>query len=135
MKLNIPIGKRCLQTFSIVKTIWKTRGIEVLFLLRFPSETKKTLLYSTLQSLLLKWESHVLHTQRQPSKSVLSKRYSENMQQSYRRTPMPKCVFNKIAKQLSWNGSSTLVFSCKSTAYFSNTFSQEYSWRAASARF
>ena len=39
--------------------------------------------------------------QKQPSRSVLIKRCSENMQQIYRRTPMPKCDFNKAAKQLS----------------------------------
>ena len=32
-------------------------------------------------------------------KSVLIKNFSENMQHSYRRRPMPKCGFNKIAKQ------------------------------------
>ena len=31
------------------------------------------------------------------------KRCSENVQQIYRRTPMLKCDFNKIAKQLYWN--------------------------------
>ena len=30
-------------------------------------------------------------TQKQPSRGVLRKRRSENMQQFYRRTPMPKC--------------------------------------------
>ena len=35
--------------------------------------------------------------QKQPSRGVLIKRCSENMQQSYRRTPMPKCDFNKVA--------------------------------------
>ena len=35
--------------------------------------------------------------QRQPSGSVLKKRYFENMRQISRRTPMPKCSFNKIA--------------------------------------
>ena len=38
--------------------------------------------------------------QKQPSRGVLSKRYSENMQQIYRRTPMLKCDFNKVALQL-----------------------------------
>ena len=37
--------------------------------------------------------------QKQPSRGVLRKRCSENMQQIYRRTPMPKCDFNKVAKQ------------------------------------
>ena len=36
----------------------------------------------------------------QPLRGVLKKRCSENMQQIYRRTPMPKCNFNKVAKQL-----------------------------------
>ena len=34
--------------------------------------------------------------QKQPSRGVLKKRCSENMQQIYRRTPMPKCDFNKL---------------------------------------
>ena len=38
--------------------------------------------------------------QKQPSKGVLGKRCSENMQQIYWRTPMPKCKFNKVAWQL-----------------------------------
>ena len=35
------------------------------------------------------------HTQKQPSRCVLKKKCSENMQQIYRRPPMPKCVFNQ----------------------------------------
>ena len=35
--------------------------------------------------------------QTQPSRGVFRKRCSENMQQIYRRTLMPKCSFNKIA--------------------------------------
>ena len=52
-------------------------------------------------------------TQKQPSKGVVIKRCSENMQQIYSRTTMPKCGFNKV----------TYVFSCKFAAYFQNTFS------------
>ena len=37
--------------------------------------------------------------QKQPSRGVLRKSCSENMQQIYRRTPMSKCDFNKVAKQ------------------------------------
>ena len=37
---------------------------------------------------------------KQPVRGVLLKRCSENMQQIYRRTPMPKCDFNKVALQL-----------------------------------
>ena len=36
--------------------------------------------------------------QKQPLGDVLEKRCSEHMQQIYRRTPMPKCNFNKVAK-------------------------------------
>ena len=39
--------------------------------------------------------------QKQPSKGILKKRCSGNMKQIYRRTPMPKSNFNRIAKQLS----------------------------------
>ena len=38
--------------------------------------------------------------QKQPFKGFPSKRCSENMQQIYGRTAMPKCYFNKVAKQL-----------------------------------
>ena len=34
---------------------------------------------------------------KQLSRGVLRKRCSENVQQIYRRTPMPKCDFNKAA--------------------------------------
>ena len=36
---------------------------------------------------------------KQPPRGVPSKRYSENMQQVYRRKPMPNCDFNKVALQ------------------------------------
>ena len=42
----------------------------------------------------------VLLFQKQPSRSVLKKRCSENIQQVYGRTPMPKCDFNKVALRL-----------------------------------
>ena len=38
--------------------------------------------------------------QKQPPRGVVSKRCSENMQQIYRRTPMPKRDFNKVALEL-----------------------------------
>ena len=37
--------------------------------------------------------------QKQPPRGVPRKSCSEIMQQIYRRTPMPKCNFNKVAKQ------------------------------------
>ena len=41
-----------------------------------------------------------------------SKRCSENMQQIYKRAPMPKCDFNKFAKQLIILRSRVVVISC-----------------------
>ena len=38
--------------------------------------------------------------QKQPFRGAFSKRGSENMLQISRRTPMPKCDFNKVALQL-----------------------------------
>ena len=61
-------------------------------------------------------------SQKQPSRYVLRKSCSENIQQIYRRTPMPKCDFNKFAKQLYWNHTLACVFSCKFAAYFQSTF-------------
>ena len=60
---------------------------------------------------------------RQLPRGVLRKSCSENMQQIYRRTPMPKCDFNKVALQLYWNQTSVWMFSYKFTAFFQNTFS------------
>ena len=48
---------------------------------------------------------------KQPFRGVLKKMCSENMQQIYTRTPMPKYHFNKVAKQLYWNHTSAWVFS------------------------
>ena len=65
------------------------------------------------------WKLELNH-QKQPSRGVLRKRCSANMQQIYRRTPMPKCDFNK------W------VLSRKFAACFQNIFSYEHLWGAAS---
>ena len=44
-------------------------------------------------------ESTVSSLKKQPSRGVLRKRCSENMQQIYRREPMSKRDFNKVALQ------------------------------------
>ena len=66
------------------------------------------------------------------SEVFLGKRCFENMQQIYRRAPIPKCDLEKIALQLHWNCTSAWLFSCKFVAYFQNTFSQKHLWTAAS---
>ena len=49
---------------------------------------------------------------------VLRKRYSENIEQSYRRTLTPKCGLNKTTKPLYSNHDSAQVFFCKYVTFF-----------------
>ena len=67
---------------------------------------------------------NIFNLQKQPPRGILTKRCSENMQQIYGRTSMPKCDFNKV-RHLYWNRTSAWVFCCKFAAYFQNTFSEE----------
>ena len=69
----------------------------------------------------------MFRSQKQPSRGVLRKRCSENMQQIYRGTSMPNVFL--LAKQFYWNHTSTWVFSCKFPAYFQNTFTKTTSGR------
>ena len=49
---------------------------------------------------MIKCKYEIIFTlQKQPPRGVPSKSCSENMQQSYRRTPMLECDFNKVALQ------------------------------------
>ena len=78
MKTNIPLKiKNILWRFEAQKTIKIT-------------ESQVPILNSEAASQRSSWE-----------------KVSENMQQIYSRTPMPKCDFNKVAKQLYWNHTST----------------------------
>ena len=84
--------------------------------------------------LLLKDCINPSHRQ-QPSRDVLKKKCCENMQQIYKRTPMPKCDFNKNAywnKNFNSNRTSACVFSCKYAGYFQKTFLKKCLWRTAS---
>ena len=74
-------------------------------------------------SFLLKLQAWGIYFQKQSSRSVFKKRCSENKQQIYRRTLMPKCDVIKVAKQLYWNRTLAWMFYCKFAAYFQNTFS------------
>ena len=63
-----------------------------------------------------------MNEQKQSSRAVLRKKCSENMQQIYRRIPMPKCDFNKVANlSESHFGVSVLLY-----------MFAEYLWGAAS---
>ena len=77
----------------------------------------------------MKW----VNNRSSPSELFLGKGVLKiNLQQIHWRTPMPKCDFNKVAKQLYWNHTLACVFSCKFAAYFKNTFSKEHLLGAAS---
>ena len=93
---------------------------------------KNYIIIITLKNTLTQEFSCDVKFQKQPSRGVLIKRCSENTQQNHRRTPMPKCGFNRVVLQLYWNHSSAWLFSRKFAAYFQNTFSLEHVWRAAS---
>ena len=62
-----------------------------------------------------------------PQSCFLKKR-SAYMLQIYGRTHMSKYDFNKVALQLCWNHTVTLLFSCKSPIYLQNTFFEEHFW-------
>ena len=65
--------------------------------------------------------------QEQPTRGVHKKRCSENMYLIYRRTPMSKCDFNKVARQLYWNHTLAWIFSCNLLHIFSTSFSKKTS--------
>ena len=79
------------------------------------------------------WPRKLLPIHKQPFRGVLSKRCSENIHQIYKRIPILKCDFHKVAKQLYWNHTSAWVFSYEFAAYFQNTFYQKHLWTAAFA--
>ena len=64
----------------------------------------------------------IISFQKQTSRRVPRKRWSENMQGIYRRTTMPKW------SQPYWKRTSAWIFSCKFAEYFKNTFSKEHFW-------
>ena len=68
----------------------------------------------------LRWSN--LAIQKQPSRDVLRKRCSKNMQQIYRRISMPKCDFSKVALQLYWNRTSAWMFSLNLLYIFRTLF-------------
>ena len=66
--------------------------------------------------------------QKQPPKGVLKERCSENMQQIYSRTSMPKCDLNKVALQLYWNRTSAWVFPVNLLYILRSPFLKNTSW-------
>ena len=65
----------------------------------------------TKTSMLKMFATFRLLVQKQSPRGVPTKTCSENMQQIYRRTPMPMCDFNKVALHVYWNQTSAWVSS------------------------
>ena len=96
----VSFGKRFCK--SHFKLICVTHPI---FLLRYSLNKTSKLMGQMPESKYLQCEllesvkkcgSFLIQLQKQSYSGVLWKRCSENMQQTYRRTPMPKCDFNKV---------------------------------------
>ena len=113
------------KVFNILNDLWPNFMLIIWCSSIFISENLK-FQFSIQTSFILLFISKTLlitsNDQKQLPKGVRKKSCSENMQQIYRRTPMAKCDFNKIALQLHWNRTSAWVCSCKFAAYFQNTF-------------
>ena len=84
-----------LQEFKRLKVSWK-----LCLNLFSRKQIKQVLVWMTIwhqESCV--WRMLGKQVQNQSPRRVLRKSCSENMQQMYRRTPMSKCDFNKVAKQ------------------------------------
>ena len=62
-----------------------------------PSSTSEAVFRTSMNSECKK--DRFENSQKQPSRGVIKKRCSQNMQQIYRRTPMPEYDFNEVALQ------------------------------------
>ena len=60
---------------------------------------------------------------------------STNMQQIYRKTPMQKCKFRKVANQLYFNHKFARAFSCKFAGYLQKSCFDEHLWGTTFANF
>ena len=92
-----------LKTICIFVLLESFSGLFIVFvyiLFNFPPTNIPEIVIENVvtNAAILSFTASVL--KKQPSKGVFIKRCFENMQQIYRRTPMPKGDFNKFAKQL-----------------------------------
>ena len=99
--------------------------------MRFVLGNSSEFLWPKVHSVFLGKES-ISYLQKQPSTGVLRKICSENMQQVYRRTLISKGVSIKLLCNFIEITLRHGCFFCKCAAYFQNTFSWEYLWRATS---
>ena len=60
--------------------------------------------------------------QKQPFRVVLRKTCCKIRQRIYKRTPMPKCDFNKFATKICWHGCSVTLLCIFRTLFSKSTF-------------
>ena len=125
------------ESYSVTYSLTEGTRMSLLFRCGATSFISNFFYYRNVKTWSLKickqyFTSVIVIAQKQPPRSVIKKKCFENMQQIYRRTPMPKCDFNKVALQVNWNRTSVWVTSCKFAAYFRNTFTLEHLWMLAS---
>ena len=127
----------CLHLFTFVYTRLVTRlhsssDTSTLVYIRLHSSVTglhlSTLVYTRLVTPLCFQNRSIfpaLIRQKQPSRGIIRKRYSE----IYRKAPMSKCDFNKVALQFYRNHTSAWLFSCIFAAYFRTPFSKNtFGW-------
>ena len=93
---------------------------------KFSTRNLKSILHAAHLSLLFSIENNSKTFQKllgQSSReSAFKKRYSENMRKFTGEHQCQSVISIKLLKQLYWNCTSTLVFSCKYAAYFQKPF-------------
>ena len=94
---NLKVKVKNYETKLSIIEIEKKKNIDRPPKLRCAIQTPKCKTTVNIQEDTVICESYL---QKQPFRCVLKRRYSENMQKMYRRTPMPKCNFNEVALQL-----------------------------------
>ena len=102
---NFPVAYQKRLYLNVIEGNMKLRSIRLSYFCTFSFHLNSTLIPKTVITNInscpcrIKNIVSISWDQKQPSRGVLGKRCSENMQQIYRRTPMPKYDFNKVAKQ------------------------------------
>ena len=84
----LPLIALLIVTRFLAVFLTRQKMIIELLIFQFPTEQS--------QKSYEKKYATIAYNQKQPSRDVHRKRYSENMQQIYRTTPMPKRDFNKV---------------------------------------
>ena len=114
----------CSLIFSIKENNISMEVVSIYIITYFAKNQRLWIKFSCDSQKIMDWFCSVGIQQKQSSRGVFRKRCFENLKQVYKRTPMPKCDFNKVWSKTSLKSHfGTWVFCCKFAAYFQNTFS------------